>query len=124
MAINLARFDLNFTRTRANEDSSRAITMSESHYKLFSPSIHNTKFCLQTISILTSILVLSQMSANDDLLLPTVSSSSFRWLPLASSLFMLTRSRFPNIVRGKSTRNADLCRIKEHSIIQREFCAI
>lgn len=84
-----------------------------SHYKLFVLSNAGRVTIAKTLLILTSILVLSQISANEDLLLPTVSSSSFT-LPLRSMLML--PEWFASIARGRSLRKADLCSTRENTL--------
>ena len=74
----------------------------------------------KTISLLTSMLVLSQISAKEDLELVAVSSSSFTGPLKFSSLFMLPEW-FASIALGKSLRRADLCATTENKLGQLEF---
>lgn len=75
---------------------------------------------MKTISLLTSTLVLSQISAKEDLELVAVSSSSFKGPLKLSSLFMLPEW-FASIALGKSLRRADLCATTENKLSQLEF---
>ena len=74
---------------------------------------------MKTSLPLTSTLVLSQISAKEDLELVAVSSSSFKPLPF-SSLFMLPEW-FASIPLGKSLRKADLYTTTENRLGQLEF---
>ena len=73
---------------------------------------------MKTISLLTSMLVLSKMSAKEDLELVAVSSSSFT--RPSSTLFMLPEW-FASIALGKSLRKADLYATTENRLSQLEF---
>lgn len=75
---------------------------------------------MKTISLLTSTLVLSQISAKEDLELVAVSSSSFKGPLKFSSLCMLPEW-FASIALGKSLRRADLCATTESKLSQLEF---
>lgn len=74
----------------------------------------------KTILLLTSTLVLSHISAKEDLELVAVSSSSFKGPLKFSSLFMLPEW-FASIALGKSLRRADLCATTENKLGQLEF---
>ena len=69
------------------------------------------------------MLVLSKMSAKEDLELVAVSSSSFTRPLTISSLFMLPEW-FASIVLGKSLRKADLYATTENRLSQFEFSVL
>lgn len=75
---------------------------------------------MKIISLLTSMLVLSKISAKEDLELVAVSSSSFKRPLTFSSLFMLPEW-FASIALGKSLRKADLYATTENRLGQLEL---